>query len=991
MMLKRLFRFLLGTLRGRLIVSVAAVHAVMMALFIADLTARQGAMLMDRQIEDATALSQSLATSAAGWIVAEDVSGLQELVEVQRRYPEVLFVMLVDKEGRVLADTDQSRLGFYMRDLPREVRQTLLAETPALVDVAVPAVIGERHVGWARVGIGQKAAGEKLAAITRSGVAYALAAILIGSLVAWFMGRWITRRLYAVQETFDAVRSGNHLARSKLAGSDEAAAMAGEFNAMLDALAQRDAELRESEELHRLTLSNIDDAVFITDDAGTFKYICPNVDIIFGYSFQEVQAIGNILDLLGRDTPPPSESFGELKNIERDITDKSGKVRSLLVNVKKISIKSGTRLYTCRDITERKQAEEALRKSENDLKEAQRVAHTGSWDWDMATDVITWSEEYYHIYGFDPTQRPPGYAEHLKAYTPESAARLDAAVNRNIQTGESYELDLELARPEGPRGWITARSETRRDAQGHVIGLRGTAQDITERKQAEEDIRRLNERFSLATRAARLGVWDWDLEKNQLVWDDGMYALYGVSREDFAGAYEAWLNGLHPDDRAASDEISKQAQRGERDYDTEFRVVWPDGSIHHLKAYGQFVRDADGKPLRMTGVNYDVTERKRAEEQLRRSERGLSEAQRMAHLGNWELDLESNALTWSDEIFRIFEIDPERFDASYDAFLNAIHPDDRDLVNKAYTDSVKSRLPYDIVHRLRMPDGRIKYVNEKCETYYGADGKPLRSVGTVHDITERKRAEDQVLELNQQLEQRVTERTAQLEAANKELEAFAYSVSHDLRAPLRHIDGYVELLVSRCRDGLNDKGLHYVDTIAASARQMGVLIDDLLQFSRTGRAELHREDVDMNRGLLEALGPIKESNAKRNIEWVIGNLPPVRGDAALLRQVWANLLENAVKFTRSRENARIEVDAREEKGETIFVVRDNGVGFDMRYVGKLFGVFQRLHSQEEFDGTGIGLATVQRIVFRHGGRVWAEAELNRGATFYFSLPDERTV
>jgi signal transduction histidine kinase len=258
--------------------------------------------------------------------------------------------------------------------------------------------------------------------------------------------------------------------------------------------------------------------------------------------------------------------------------------------------------------------------------------------------------------------------------------------------------------------------------------------------------------------------------------------------------------------------------------------------------------------------------------------------------------------------------------------------------------------------------------------------------GFNHMLKNLGRREMEIHRLNAELEQRVTDRTALLEAANKELEAFCYSVSHDLRAPLLHIDGYVDLLVSRCSDGLTDKGLHYINTIADSARQMSVLIDDLLQFSRTGRQEMRRESLNMSQALQEALSPLKESNFARCIEWVIADLPSVSGDYALLRQVWANLLSNAVKYTRPREAARIEVSARKGNREIIFAVKDNGVGFDMQYSSNLFGVFQRLHSLEEFEGTGIGLATVQRIISRHGGRIWAEAELNQGATFYFSLP-----
>lgn len=262
-------------------------------------------------------------------------------------------------------------------------------------------------------------------------------------------------------------------------------------------------------------------------------------------------------------------------------------------------------------------------------------------------------------------------------------------------------------------------------------------------------------------------------------------------------------------------------------------------------------------------------------------------------------------------------------------------------------------------------------------------------VGLTQDLTERKRAEAEIRAMTQALEQRVHERTAQLEDSNKELEAFCYSVSHDLRAPLRHIDGYVDLLTARCRAGLGERGTYYLETIAASAREMGDLIDNLLELSRTGRAQMRCAPVDMNQVVDEALASLGSASAAP-IEWSIQKLPPTTGDFALLRQVWVNLLGNAVKYSSSRARPRIEVGSVETETETIFSVSDNGVGFDMRYATRLFGAFQRLHSDEAFEGTGIGLAIVERIVSRHGGRVWAEAEVDRGATFSFALPRRRS-
>jgi len=244
----------------------------------------------------------------------------------------------------------------------------------------------------------------------------------------------------------------------------------------------------------------------------------------------------------------------------------------------------------------------------------------------------------------------------------------------------------------------------------------------------------------------------------------------------------------------------------------------------------------------------------------------------------------------------------------------------------------------------------------------------------------------EIQKLNQDLERRVHERTAQLEEANKEMEAFSYSVSHDLRAPLRHVQGYVELLGKHAGDTLNDKCRRYLKIASESVTQMGDLIDDLLNFARMGRVEMRQSSVDLEKLVQETVAGLQSEMNGRKVVWKHGPLPQVQGDPALLKQVFVNLLSNAVKYTRGRDPAQIETGvASESNGELVMFVRDNGAGFDMQYADKLFGVFQRLHGAEEFEGTGVGLANARRIISRHGGRIWAEAAVNSGATFYFTL------
>jgi PAS domain S-box-containing protein len=484
-------------------------------------------------------------------------------------------------------------------------------------------------------------------------------------------------------------------------------------------------------------------------------------------------------------------------------------------------------------------------------------------------------------------------------------------------------------------------------------------------------------RLRLALDASETGTWDWEIETGKLGWDNYLYRLYGLKAGDFDGRYETFMNYIHPEDRGrVSRQIKRALERG-GEFISEFRVVWPDQTVHHLASRGKAFYDDSGKASRMSGVTLDITETREAAEALSLLA-AIVESSDDAIIGK---DLNGRIVSWNSGAERMFGY---RADEMIGHEIEIIVPRNRlreetrmlERVRAGYTDHFETV-------RVRK-DGRSLHVSLAVSPIRNSDGKILGVSSIARDITDRIQAEEEIRALNAQLEERVLQRTAELAATNKELEAFTYSVSHDLRAPLRHIDAYAQMLQEEMREP-PETIQSYVARIRVGVQNMGKLVDDLLNLSRASRQEVSQEDCNLNAIVDEVLGDFKSEIDHRDIEWRIAELPSARCDAGLIKQVFTNLISNAIKYTRPREKAVIEIGVEKVDGQNAIFIRDNGVGFNMKYAHKLFGVFQRLHRAEDFEGTGVGLATVQRIIQLHQGRIWANAELDKGATFYFTL------
>ena len=716
------------------------------------------------------------------------------------------------------------------------------------------------------------------------------------------------------------------------------------------------------------------------------------------------------------------------------------------------------------EIAKCEQIEESLREGRRELEEAQRLARVGSWVWELDPEKITWSEEMYEIFGYDLALSAPAYGAVARFFTPESWERVDQAVKRTMETGDPFQLDLEIIRTDGRRALITSRGEARRNAAGRIVRLRGTVQDITKRKRAEEELQRQSALFEALVRGSFDGILVVDGEGRKILQNQRIVELWeippGIATD--------------PDDKKQVEFIIKERVKHPElflakvvhlySHPNEIsrdEVELKNGTV--LDRYSSPVLDSAGKYYGRIWSFRDITERKRAEEALKKAhdslEQRVQERTAQLKITNEQLGRTNRLLHILSEcnhqmvhardenellreICRII-VGPGGYPSVWIGFAGE---DDaksvRPVAQQGFEDeflptlkitwadvplgrgpsgtAIRSGSP-SIVQDIRTSVHFAPWREEALRRgFASAIGLPLRNrdrvfgvltiysrtvdafpAGEVMALTELAddlaygigslRAREEIQRLNTELEGRVAARTAELLTANQALETFNYSVSHDLQTPLRAVDGFSRILQAQYASQLDSEANSYLDRICGAVGRMGQLLNGLLNLAQVGRTTLRSGPVDLSALATAVAAELQELEPQRAVQWTIAPNLRVQGDPDLLRSVLQNLIGNAWKYTSKRDRAHIEFGAVQTEGETVFYVRDDGAGFDQAYAGKLFIAFQRLHRMDEFPGTGIGLTITHRIIQRHGGRIWAEAVTDKGATFYFTIPSSKIL
>jgi PAS domain S-box-containing protein len=790
--------------------------------------------------------------------------------------------------------------------------------------------------------------------------------------------------------------------------------------------AQAIAALRDSEERYRTLIENQGEGLAIVDTEERFTFTNPAAERAFGVPRGGL--IGrNLAEFITPEqltmiqAQTQARRTGQKSTYDLEIIRPDGQKRQLLVTATPQFDSEGR--YTGAlgifvDITERKRAEAALREISQFNQQIIASAQEGIIVLDRDFRYILWNPFMEQLSG-RPAQSVLGQRPwELFPFLPEHEIK---PMMERVLAGETVWVpDLLNPAPfPGRTAWTSAQLTPFRDVNGEPSGVLVVLRDITERKQAEEELRRttmklrlLNDLVEQSTQPFAIG----DLQGRLIRWNRAFERLIGYSADEM---YNLGYQQLTPDcwpesegQRVSPLRVTGQAVRFEKEYRRK------DGTLVPVELVMDVYRNVAGEPEYIYAFITDITERKQAEaahcrytqrlEAMQEIDRAILAAQSapeiaaaaLSHIhhlvpcqrasvvlfdrGSGEMQYVAARgdlhLAWPDgTVLPVQEFPPSAFrkPVYYVKDIAAVAAR-HTLLERLLAAGARSFVVVPLIAEEKVTM-TLNLLAAEPEAFNPEHLSIAREIGDQLAVAlQHARLRDELQRHADELERRVAERTA-------ELESFAYSVSHDLRAPLRAIDGFSRVLLEDCFDRLDAEGQRLIGLIRSSTQKMGQLIEDLLAFSRLSREPMTPSPIDMSELAQTVFEELRALNPERSIHLHANGLPPALGDPAMIRQVLVNLLSNAIKFTKQRPTALIEVGSWSEAGQNVYYVRDNGAGFDMQYAHKLFGVFQRLHRAEEFEGTGVGLAFVQRIIHRHDGRVWAEGKVNEGATFYFTL------